>query len=68
MNRLKALMNDWTPWDGARDFKGNRPLRVRFRNGMESKQVLEAHKWRGKHGGKFPRNHPFDIVAVRVEE
>lgn len=60
-------MTDWTEWDGKRDFKGNRLLRAKFRNGTESRHVLEAHKWRGKNGGKFPRNYDFDIVAVRVE-
>lgn len=65
----------WIPWDGSRDFTGDKPIRVRFRNGAVSSEVLPARKWRGKYGqqepgsmhrGFFPEND-FDIVAVKPE-
>lgn len=63
----------WKAWAGNRDFKGDALMRVRFRNGLVSKQVLPAHKWRGRNGshgkGKkaFPDNYEFDIVEVQVQ-
>jgi hypothetical protein len=57
----------FTPWNGQRGFAGEKPLRVRFRNGQVSKDVLPASKWRGKWGYPFPDQWDFDIVAVRVE-
>lgn len=58
-------MSDWKPWNGKRQFKGDRMLQVRFRNGIESRDILPAEKWRGKWGHPFPDNADFDIVAVR---
>lgn len=60
-------VHQWHPWDGKRPFTGDKPLRVRFRNGMVSKEVLPAHKWRGRWGDPFPDGWAFDVVAVRVE-
>lgn len=59
--------DDWIPWPGERGFHGDAPLRVRFRNGLVSKEVLPASKWRGRWGHPFPRDWAFDIVAVRRE-
>lgn len=61
----------WRDWDGARDFRGDALLRVRFRNGRISKDALPAWKWRGKWGRQrkgraFPDNYEFDITAVCV--
>lgn len=58
---------NWQPWDGKRSFKGDKPLRAKFRNGTESKQVLPAERWRGKWGKPFPDDWDYDIVAVRQE-
>lgn len=60
-------MNDWQLWPGNRAFTGDKPLRVKFRNGRISTQVLPAHKWRGKNGAPFPDDWAFDITEVRVE-
>lgn len=57
----------WIKWDGRRGFRGDTLLRVKFRNGATSKDALEAYKWRGKWGGKFPKNWDYDIVAVCIE-
>lgn len=57
----------WIPWNGERAFVGDMLLRVRFRDGRVSRDVLPAHKWRGKWGAPFPRDCCSDIVAVRVE-
>lgn len=64
-------MNDWLTWRGLRELKGDKLVRVRFRNGKISKQALPANKWRGRYGkqanGKsFPDNYDYDIVAVQV--
>jgi len=60
-------MAEWQEWKGTRDFTAPDLIRVRYRNGMESKQVAPAYKWKGKYGGKFPHPHDFEIVAVRRE-
>lgn len=57
---------EWTPWDGKRDFRGDKLLSVKFRNGSIAKTPLPASKWRGRWGGKFPKDYEFDIVAVSV--
>lgn len=61
----------FTPWDGTREFRGDRMLIVRFRNGATSKDALPAYKWRGKwgrqrNGKRFPDGWDYDIIAVRV--
>lgn len=54
-------MDEWTPWDGKRPFKGDRLIRVQYRNGVVSKQALPAKDWRGKWGAEAD---DWDIVAV----
>ncbi len=58
----------WQAWPGDREFKGDTPLRVKFRCGRISNQVLPANKWRGKWGHPFPENCEYDIVEVRIEK
>jgi hypothetical protein len=57
----------WIPWDGTKPFTTERAIRVRFRNGQVSKEVLPARKWRGKHGDPWPDDWPFDVVAIKPE-
>lgn len=54
----------WIEWDGKRSFKGETPLRVKFRNGAISEDALPARKWRGKWGHPFPHDWDYDIIAV----
>lgn len=61
-------MNDYKPHNGKSNFRSDTPVRVLYRNGQVSSQVLPANKWRAKHGAPFPVDHPFDIVGARVEE
>ncbi len=61
----------WIEWDGKRPFKGDTMLRVKFRNGTISEDVLPSRKWRGKwgrqrNGKRFPDGWDYDIIAVRV--
>lgn len=40
-----------------------RQCRVKFRNGVISKDVLASRKWRWPWGGRFPKDSEFDIVG-----
>lgn len=53
----------WTPTKWRPPRTGEAPLRVRFRNGEESKWTYAA-----KQLDWSDRGEPFDIVAVRREQ
>ncbi len=55
----------WTPTKGRTPRTGEAPLRVRFRNGSESRYAAPARAWQFGHGRKdFPPDWDFDIIEV----
>ncbi|MBB3927847.1 hypothetical protein GGR43_004043 [Sphingobium jiangsuense] len=61
------MQADFQPWHGDRPFRGDKLLRVKFRNGRVSKDALPASKWRGKWGEPFPDGWDFDVVGVQPQ-
>lgn len=58
-------MTDFTPHTGKSNFRSARPVRVQYRNGQESKQVIPANQWRAKDRDW---QSDWDIIGARVEE
>lgn len=57
----------WQPWDGSRPFKGDKPIKVRWRNGKiagthAGETILPACKWNGQWS--FGPDWPWDIIEV----
>jgi len=63
---MTELPEGYTPWKGDRKFHGMRPLRVLFRCGRESKDVLPAEQWNGVWQPEG--SYPYDIIAVKLED
>lgn len=53
---------NWTPTKWRRPRTGETLLRVKFRNGVESKEALPASKWNWED-----RDFDWDIIEVRRE-
>ncbi len=62
------MRKNWTmQHDPCQRPRHNKPVRVRFRNGQASHDVLEASKWRWGVDAKVGPSD-WDIVRFRVEE
>ncbi len=55
----------YKPHNGLSNFRSERTVRVLYRNGQESKQVIPANKWRAKSWGWVSA---WDIIAAKAEE
>jgi len=55
----------YKPHNGLSNFRSERTVRVLYRNGQESKQVIPANKWRAKSRGWVSA---WDIIAAKAEE
>ena len=58
-------MSEWRAWNGLREIKREDLVRVRFRDGTESRDVLPAHSWRWRWGDPHPVDGPRDITAYQ---
>lgn len=64
---MPNLPHGYKPHSGLSNFRSATPVRVWYRCGQPSVQVIPANKWRAKHGAPFPANYEYDIVGARVE-
>lgn len=61
---MNNLPHGYKPHNGKNNFRSEKPVRVLYRNMMESKQVAPANKWRAKSWGW---ESDFDIIGAREE-
>lgn len=61
---MTDLPHGFRPHNGKSNFRSEKPVRVLYRNGTESKQVIPANKWRAKSWGW---ESDFDIIGARAE-
>jgi len=62
---MTDLPAGYKPHNGLSNFRSERTVRVLYRNGTESKQVIPANKWRAKSWGWVSA---WDIIAAKAEE
>lgn len=61
---MTDLPAGYKPHNGLSNFRSERTVRVLYRNGTESKQVVPANKWRAKDRDW---QSDWDIVGARAE-